>query len=204
MRRIVKGAPAVKEPTCAQDRPIGNRIPLWSRPGYLVRRLHQIHSAIFLEECQEFSVTAVQYGLMTALRANPGSDQKTLGAEVGLDRTNVADVVERLAERGLVARRRSTTDRRSNLVVLTPGGKKLVDAMYGSMQRAQERLLAPLAPDFRPAFLAMLVDLVEGNNGHSRAELRQDFRRPVAVISNFTEGPNDKRVTPAHRAKIER
>ena len=31
------------------------RLPLWSRPGYLVRRLHQIHTAIFAEECRSLA-----------------------------------------------------------------------------------------------------------------------------------------------------
>src|SRR5262249_12619133 len=86
------------------------RMPLASRPGYLVRRLHQIHSAIFQEECQEFGITPVQYGLITALLNNPGMDQVTLGGEVGIDRTNAADVLSRLAERGLVRRERSKRD----------------------------------------------------------------------------------------------
>src|SRR5579872_284415 len=50
------------------------RLPLWSRPGYLVRRLHQIHTALFAEECKAFAITPVQYGLLTALLHFPGSD----------------------------------------------------------------------------------------------------------------------------------
>ena len=160
----------------ARERGRSARVPLWSRPGYLVRRLHQIHSALFLDECKDFNITPVQYGLLTALQSYPGSDQRRLGAELGIDRTNVADVLARLAERGLVRRERSEEDRRSVNAFLTPAGEKLVADMYGHMQRAQERLLAPLAAEFRPAFLAMLVDLIEGNNEHSRAELRSDFR----------------------------
>ncbi|MEP9375226.1 MarR family transcriptional regulator [Aquabacter sp. CN5-332] len=151
-------------------------MPLSARPGFLVRRLHQIHSAIFLEECKDFSLTPVQYGLMTALLQHSGSDQRTLGVEVGIDRTNVADVLERLAERGLVRRERSETDRRSMNVFLTDEGRTLVEQMYASMVRAQERLLAPLDPEFRPAFMAMLTQLVEGNNQYSRAEMRADFK----------------------------
>jgi DNA-binding MarR family transcriptional regulator len=158
------------------ERDPSTRLPLWSRPGYLVRRLHQIHSALFLEECKDYGITPVQYGLLTALQYYPGSDQRTLGMEVGLDRTNVADVLERLAERGLVRRERSEKDRRSINAFLTEAGSALVAEMWKSMQRAQDRLLAPLAPEFRPAFLAMLVELVEGNNQYSRAELRSDFR----------------------------
>lgn len=151
-------------------------MPLSARPGFLVRRLHQIHSAIFLEECKEFGLTPVQYGLITALLQHPGSDQRSLGVEVGIDRTNVADVLERLSERGLVRRERSETDRRSMNVFLTDEGRAVVDQMYASMVRAQERLLAPLDSEFRPAFMAMLTQLVEGNNQYSRAEMRADFK----------------------------
>ncbi|MFG1343355.1 MarR family winged helix-turn-helix transcriptional regulator [Xanthobacter autotrophicus DSM 431] len=151
-------------------------MPLWERPGYLVRRLHQIHSALFLEECKEFNITPVQYGLMTTLLKHAGSDQRTLGVEVGIDRTNVADVLERLSERGLVRRERSERDRRSMNVYLTEEGRTLVEKMYASMVKAQQRLLDPLDPEYRSAFLAMLTQLVEGNNQYSRAELKADFK----------------------------
>lgn len=151
-------------------------MPLWERPGYLVRRLHQIHSAIFLEECKAFNITPVQYGLMTTLLQHSGSDQRTIGVEVGIDRTNVADVLERLSERGLVRRERSETDRRAMNAFLTDEGRALVGEMYSAMVRAQKRLLEPLDPEYRSAFLAMLAQLVEGNNHYSRAELKADFK----------------------------
>jgi DNA-binding MarR family transcriptional regulator len=140
------------------------RLPLWSRPGYLVRRLHQIHSAIFAEECKPFGITPVQYGLMTALLHRPESDQVSLGAEIGIDRTNVADVLARLAERGLVTRTRGAADRRTMLASLTEEGASLTRTMHGAMQRAQERLLAPLPPAQRRDFMAMLVALIDGGD----------------------------------------
>jgi DNA-binding MarR family transcriptional regulator len=143
-----------------------DRLPLWSRPGYLVRRLHQIHSALFAEECKSFGITPVQYGLLTALHHHPGSDQVTLGAELGIDRSNVADVLARLAERGLARRAKGAADRRTMLAYLTPAGTALMRTMHGAMQRSQERLLAPLPPEQRTAFLAMLVALVDGNSEH--------------------------------------
>jgi DNA-binding MarR family transcriptional regulator len=146
------------------------RMPLASRPGYLIRRLHQIHSAIFLEECQEFGITPVQYGLITTLLNNPGIDQVTLGGEVGIDRTNVADVLNRLSERGLVRRERSKTDRRSMIAFLTKEGEQVADQMYDAMRRAQDRFLAPLRPEFRAAFLAMVTELIEGNSKYSLPE----------------------------------
>ena len=72
-------------------------MPLWGRPGYLLRRLHQIHYALFFEECAGFDITPVQYGLLTTLSLNPDLDQNSLARELGIDRTNVADVLNRLA-----------------------------------------------------------------------------------------------------------
>src|SRR5262245_30531919 len=64
-------------------------MPLWARPGFLIRRLHQIHYALFFEECAAFDITPVQYGLLTTLAANPDLDQNSLCRELGIDRTNV-------------------------------------------------------------------------------------------------------------------
>lgn len=158
-------------------------MPLASRPGYLVRRLHQIHSAIFLEECQEFGITPVQYGLITTLLNNPGIDQVTLGGEVGIDRTNVADVLNRLSERGLVRRERSQTDRRSMVAFLTKEGEAVADKMYDSMRRAQDRFLAPLRPEFRAAFLAMVTELIEGNSKYSLPDTNSASARRKSAAS---------------------
>ena len=65
------------------EEPADLRTSLWERPGFLIRRLHQIHVALFLEECREFDVTPVQYALMTALIVTPGLDQITISAVNG-------------------------------------------------------------------------------------------------------------------------
>jgi DNA-binding MarR family transcriptional regulator len=135
--------------------------PLWSRPGYLVRRVHQSHTALFAEECKAYGITPVQYGVLTALLHRPGIDQATLGAEVGIDRTNAADVLERLAERGLVKREKSGADRRMMLAQLTAEGRSLTREMHGAMQRAQERLLEMLSPAERKSFMRLLLKLVD-------------------------------------------
>jgi MarR family transcriptional regulator, lower aerobic nicotinate degradation pathway regulator len=56
--------------------------PLEERPGFLIRRLHQIHVALFQEKCAAFDVTPLQYSLLTALAQCGTADQTTLAAEV--------------------------------------------------------------------------------------------------------------------------
>jgi DNA-binding MarR family transcriptional regulator len=149
-----------------------DRLPLWARPGFLIRRVHQIHYALFFEECAEFGITPVQYGLLTTLSLTPDLDQNSLGQELGIDRTNVADVLHRLSRRGLLERRRSETDRRMVLARLTPEGERITKEMYAAMQRAQERLLEPLRPEERGAFITMLIRLIDANNHLGRTTFR--------------------------------
>jgi DNA-binding MarR family transcriptional regulator len=143
---------------------VHSEMPLWGRPGYLLRRLHQIHYALFFEECAGYDITPVQYGLLTTLSLNPNLDQNSLARELGIDRTNVADVLNRLAGRGLVERRRSPNDARMVLARLSRGGERLTRKMYRPMQRAQRRLLSPLLPQERNALMITLIRLINGNN----------------------------------------
>ena len=142
------------------------------RPGFLIRRLHQIHVALFFTECEAFDVTPVQYSILTAVEANPGLDQARLGETVGVDRATLANVVSRLETRGLVQRRRSGTDKRLRLVMPTPKGFKLLAEMEAAARRAHERTLEALEPADRAAFIRALGRLVEAGNGHGRAALR--------------------------------
>ena len=162
-RRRAGGARALRVGAVHSD------MPLWGRPGYLLRRLHQIHYALFLEECAGYDITPVQYGLLTTLSLNPNLDQNSLARELGIDRTNVADVLNRLARRGLVERRRSPNDARMVLARLTRAGDRLTRKMYRPMQRAQKRLLSPLLPQERDALMITLIRLINGNNHLGRA-----------------------------------
>lgn len=145
---------------------------LWSRPGFLVRRLNQIHYALFFEECKTQNVTPVQYGILTALSLQPWIDQTAIGLEVGLDRTTTADVIKRLEEKGLVDRRINPMDRRSRQALITAEGLRVMGLLQEGMMRAQERLLEPLSPRNQEIFKKLLSTLVEANNEYSRATLK--------------------------------
>ncbi len=144
---------------------------LWDRPGYLVRRLHQIHQGMFAEECGKYDLTPVQYGMLTVLRRGEEMDQLTLSSSVGVDRTSGADVVKRLVARGLLRREPSRVDRRAKIIRITEAGRALVEQVRPDMTRAQERLLAPLSAEEQKLFEELLRRLVEANNDASRAPM---------------------------------
>jgi len=118
---------------------------LWARPGFLIRRLHQIHVAIFLEECKTFDVTPVQYAVLSVLYDGAALDQVSVAAEVGIDRNNAADVIRRLERSGLVERLPSESDRRAKLARITGKGREFVRRAHGAMESAQRRFMGSLS-----------------------------------------------------------
>lgn len=146
--------------------------PLLGRPGFLLRRLHQLHCALFLEETRAFGITPVQYSLMTALRESGELDQNSLALQIGLERTSVAEVVPRLQARGLVQRLKDSRDGRVKLVRLTAKGRMLLKKIAPAAQRAHDRTIEKLNMAERELFVLQMVRLVEANNEVGAAPLR--------------------------------
>jgi DNA-binding MarR family transcriptional regulator len=144
---------------------------LASRPGFLIRRLHQIHLALFAEECAAFSVTPVQFSLLSLLSAQPGLDQAALAFAVGVDRATTANVVARLEKRGLLARRPGATDKRVKQVELTAAGHRLLARIDPHARRAHARTLETLCAADRAQFVTLLRQLVDAGNAYGRAPL---------------------------------
>lgn len=147
---------------------------VWRRPGFLVRRLHQIHMAIFLNECAAEQVTPIQWGILTIVKERPGVGQVELADELGLDRSNVANVVDRLTRRGVVKQTVSKLDRRKRSIAITPKGVALMARFQPKAERAQRRLLEVLSKEERQQFMSLLSRLVDQNNEFSRAPIRLD------------------------------
>jgi DNA-binding MarR family transcriptional regulator len=147
---------------------------VWTRPGFLVRRLHQIHMAIFLKECAAEQVTPIQWGILTIVKSRPGVGQVELAEELGLDRSNVANVVDRLTRRGVVKQTVSKLDRRKRSIAITPTGVALMARFRPKAERAQRRLLEVLSKEERQQFMSLLSRLVDQNNEFSRAPIRLD------------------------------
>src|SRR5580658_4649472 len=144
---------------------------IYDKPGFLARRLQQIGVSIFLEETKDFDITPLQYGVMAAVRATPGVDQIGVSSKVGLDRTTVVGIVDRLERKGLLARRPDPSDRRVRQLFLTPAGKERLVEMRAATDRVQKRLLAPLGPKECAQFVEYLTRIIEHHNEDSRVPI---------------------------------
>lgn len=140
--------------------------PLEERPGFLIRRLHQIHVALFQQACGDFEITPLQYSLLSALAARKTADQTTLAADVALDRTTTTGALKRLEARRLVERPINADDRRARLCRLTRAGAALLAKIEGAARAAHESTLQGLSPRERAHFVVMMQRVVAQNANH--------------------------------------
>jgi MarR family transcriptional regulator, lower aerobic nicotinate degradation pathway regulator len=141
-------------------------LSLLDRPGFLIRRLHQVHGALFQAECGALDVTPIQYSILTVLNQRGESEQSELALYVSMDRTNIADVLGRLEDRGFVDRWVSPEDKRKRVARLTPRGRSLLKQLDACAQRAHDRTIDALPRGRRKQFLSDLQRLVERATDH--------------------------------------
>ena len=144
---------------------------LYSRPGFLLRRAHQISVAVFLEEAGALGVTTSQYGAMLVLSQVEGLDIIGLGRRLGADRSTSALVVSKLEAAGWVKAATSELDRRRKVLSLTDAGREALEALTGPAVLARERLLSAFTPDEARVFLKLLDKFVSTFNGAIRTPI---------------------------------
>jgi MarR family transcriptional regulator, lower aerobic nicotinate degradation pathway regulator len=106
---------------------------------------------------------------LTVLRSHGGMTQQALAAALQLDRTNLVGLLNELEDDGLIARTRSTEDRRRHLVTLTDaGGIRLGEAEL-ALAEVEDQVLGALDHDQRVALHARLRQASAGHVGDCSA-----------------------------------
>jgi DNA-binding MarR family transcriptional regulator len=145
---------------------------LHARPGFLLRRAHQISVALFLEETGAWNVTTSQYGALLVLaRAQEGLDIVGLGRRLGMDRSTCALVVSKLEAAGWVAMQTNPIDRRRKDLKLTAAGRATLETLADPARLARERLLSAFSPEEAEQFLALLRKFVATFDGVIRTPI---------------------------------
>ena len=156
---------------------------LYRRPGFLLRRAHQISVALFVEEAAGLGLTTTQYGTMVVLSVRGSLDQVGIATLVGIDRSTTALVVSKLEEAGYIERRDDVVDKRRKIITLTADGEDMLERVAGPAQRARERALEVFPPGDAVQFLVMLERFVNVFNEKTRAPIRAaNEEKPVTDV----------------------
>ncbi len=116
--------------------------------GHLMRRAQQLHIALWNREVS-LEVSSVQYAALLVIARKPGISQRELGSELGLDRSTIADLVERMARRELIAREQSASDRRRKVLTLTEQGREALAELTPAVDRVDALITGGLSTEER-------------------------------------------------------
>ncbi len=115
-----------------------------------------------------FELRPVEFTILALVDENPGVSAKQLAVSLAVAPPNITVWIDRLEQRGLVQRERSTTDRRAQHIRTTPAGATLARDAVQRIAAAEGVTLAGLSAAER----AMLVELL-----HKVAGARVKARR---------------------------
>ncbi|GAA1732398.1 MarR family winged helix-turn-helix transcriptional regulator [Streptomyces yatensis] len=139
---------------------MGGAVDLNTHPGHLARRFQQAHSLLWGAMVSE-EITSPQFAVVNALTERPEIDQRTLSEHVHLDRSTIADLVARLARRGLLERVRDPNDGRRNVLRLTEEGAMVHRKLVRRTARMNRVFLSPLDETERETLLRLIARVTD-------------------------------------------
>jgi len=113
-----------------------------------------------LEARSDFAVLAV-------LDENGALSQAEIGRVLGLDRNNVNGIVVRLEGDEAVTREPDLSDRRRNVVTITPTGQRRLAEIQVLADAVQDELLTTLSTKERKDLIHLLDRVLAGHGGQS-------------------------------------
>jgi DNA-binding MarR family transcriptional regulator len=121
--------------------------------GYRLRRAQGAMHRDYMATVANLALTQKQTATLWLINANPGVSQVSIAGALGMDRATMMSVTDRLEDRGLLVRKRSSVDRRRQELYLTPSGQSTLRKVKARIAEHEERFKSL----FKPAELAALL-----------------------------------------------
>lgn len=127
--------------------------------AFLLRKAAQRVTGMAEEMLQPHGLTIRHFGVLSAIEAEPGQNQRGVGERLRIDRTTVVALTDDLEGAGLVERRRGT-DRRMFALYLTAAGQDRLAELKELTAAVHERFLVNLSAEERETLRHLLIKLL--------------------------------------------
>jgi len=131
--------------------------------GYHLRMAQVMAFRDFDRELSDLDITPAVFGVLEILRRNKGLTQSRLALAIGLDRSSLVPLLDKLQKRNVVEREASTKDRRSNHLHLTANGEQLLVEAERRVMLHEKRILARLTKSERQQLINLLTKLAKNS-----------------------------------------
>lgn len=116
---------------------------------------------LFAQRMAGHDLRQAEFAVLSLLDANPGISQKRLADAINVSPPNMAAVLSRLFERGLIRRERQPSDQRMQILLLTPAGTRLYRKAAATALDLDQEATAMLTPAERRELLRLLKKVNE-------------------------------------------
>lgn len=130
-------------------------------PSWLVNQVAIAGNRLVAEALSGAGMRRHHYALLAALDEVGPASQADLGRRVMIDRSDMVATVNELCEQRLVERTPDATDRRRNVVTITPAGRRQLRRLDRLVAGAQDELLASLSAEERARLVELLGRVVD-------------------------------------------
>jgi DNA-binding MarR family transcriptional regulator len=130
--------------------------------GYWLRCLSNFVSGGFAEKLAELDISVAQWVVLRTLYDNKNVTLNHTAQLVGVDKSSLSRMIERLVRRKLVVRSEGD-DRRSLGLALTPAAKKLVPQLAKLADENDASFFKTLSQKQRKEFLGTIKQLLDAN-----------------------------------------
>ena len=140
-------------------------VDLGALPDLIGFHLRMAQLNVFKDFDREFAgldITPAIFGVLEILHHNKGLTQTRLATAIGLDRSSLVPLLDKLQKRNVVAREASVKDRRSNHLFLTPDGRQLLLKADKRVKLHEQRILASLSKTETRQLIKLLMKIGAG------------------------------------------
>ena len=130
---------------------------------WLLHRCAQRMRGALDEAARQHGLTGARdWIVLSAIAVGPRQTQLALALSLGLDKTTMTSLLDRLESAGLVTRYQDSRDRRARIPELTETGNRVQHELIAARDQAEAAVLRQFSADEQRVLRAMLNRLAEG------------------------------------------
>jgi len=134
---------------------------LWLRASWLTNQVAHHAHRIVMEHVAETGMRKQHFSVLAAIDELGAPTQAALVRGLAIDGSDMVAVLSDLESRGYLQRWRDDTDRRRNVIRLTPEGEAALARLDAQVEAAQDVIFAPLDAAEREQLRSLLARVLE-------------------------------------------
>ena len=180
---------------------------LWENPCWFAFRFNYLalryNIPLYGWVVKEFGLPRPEYVVVYSLGLRDGVTARDISVSYGFPKNSLSRAINALERKGLVARTRHPTDKRSFVINLLPSGRRLFEKTLPRFVAVQDEMLRVLSATERTTLSVLLAKIVLGTfeptSGNAYAPARISRRGANASPDCAPPTPNADRI-PRRRA----